>query len=88
MFRGKRYFIDFALAPLNGLSLDIVVLLDPLRLAFLFSVRIIAMAVMSFAKSYIRGEVFYARFSLLVIRFVGSIFLIILSPNLIRVLLG
>ena len=43
---------------------------------------------MSFAKSYISGEVFYARFSLLVIRFVGSIFLIILSPNLISVLLG
>ena len=59
-----------------------------MSLAFLFSVRTIAAAVMSFAKSYMGGEIFYARFSLLVIRFVGSMFLMILSPNLISVLLG
>lgn len=33
-------------------------------------------------------EVFYFRFHLLVLRFVLSIFLLILSPNLISVLLG
>lgn len=43
---------------------------------------------MSFAKSYISSEVFFARFSLLVLRFVASIFLLILRPNIIRILLG
>lgn len=87
-FVGKRYFVNFSLVNLGSLSLDMVLLFDPISLAFLFSVRTIAAAVISFAKSYIRGETHFARFSLLVMSFVGSIFLIILSPNLMRVLLG
>lgn len=88
IFTRKSVFFDFALGTVGGLSLDIVMLFDPMRLAFLFSVSVIATAVMSFAKSYIGGEVFFARFSLLVIRFVSSMYLMILRPNLIRVLLG
>lgn len=41
-----------------------------------------------FRGSYIRGEKFYGHFILLVVRFIISIFLLIVSPNLIRLLLG
>lgn len=49
---------------------------------------VIASAVILFSASYIRGETFPLRFTLLVLRFVGSMFLLILSPNLISLLLG
>lgn len=80
--------IRFNLVGRGPSAVEVILLLDTLSLAFMFSVSVIAAAVISFAKSYIRGEVFFARFSLLVIRFVASMFLLILSPNLIRVLLG
>ena len=87
-FKGLSTFIIFPLFQATNSSLELILVLDTLRLAFLFSVRTIASAVIRFAKSYIANEIFYSRFSLLVIRFVGSIFLLILSPNLIRILLG
>jgi len=49
---------------------------------------VIAAAVIRFATSYIRGETFPLRFTLLVLSFVGSILILILSPNLMRILLG
>lgn len=84
----QSVFLRFSLGSIGSLTLELVVLLDALRLSFLMSVSLIAASVVSFAKSYISSEVFFARFILLVLRFVGSIFLLILSPNLMRVLLG
>jgi len=51
-------------------------------------VGIIAGGVFIYSGSYMRQDKVSSRFSLLVISFVVSIFLIILSPNLIRLLLG
>ena len=69
-------------------SLDIPLILDHLSTIFLASVRLIALAVLLFSKSYIQSEKYFHRFHLILILFVVSMFLLILSPNLITILLG
>jgi NADH-ubiquinone oxidoreductase chain 5 len=44
--------------------------------------------VIYYRKDYIREEIFLNRFIILVLLFVFSIIILILSPNLIRILLG
>ena len=55
---------------------------------FIRLVRVVSIRVIIFSTSYIINEKFYSRFIILVFFFVLSIFLLILSPNFIRLLLG
>jgi len=55
---------------------------------FLGLVRLIAGRVVLYSTSYICGEFYFSRFQIVLIRFIGSIWLLILSPNTIRLLLG
>lgn len=84
----KSLFLEWDFLAVGGLELEIAWVLDPIRLLFFASVSWIAAAVISFAKSYISGERFYLRFTLLVLRFVASIFILIFRPNLVSILLG
>lgn len=69
-------------------SIDICFIVDLYRVGFLMTVRVISARVYIFSTSYINQEKFFLRFHLLVFSFVASITLLILSPNLIRILLG
>lgn len=55
---------------------------------FLVRVRVITAAVLVFSRSYIRGDKYFTRFHFLLIGFVLRMYFLILSPNLIRLLLG
>lgn len=44
--------------------------------------------VIIFRTSYMRREIYFGRFICLVLRFIASIFLLVFSPNIIRLLLG
>ena len=57
-------------------------------LIFLRVVSLIAGRVIMYRTSYMSSEVFFGRFIGIVVLFVMSIFLLILRPNLIRLLLG
>ena len=59
-----------------------------MSLLFIRLVILISGSVIIFSNSYIRSEKFFSRFIILVLFFILSIFLLILSPNLIRLLLG
>lgn len=72
----------------GSFELELLALLDTISLLFLGSVAAVAGAVLVFSASYMAGEKFFSRFHLLVLRFVGSMALLILSPNLISLLLG
>ena len=65
-----------------------LVLWDLYRAAFLVTVRLIALAVFTFRKSYIAGETHYARFHLILLVFVVSIFVLVVRPGLVSLLLG
>jgi NADH-ubiquinone oxidoreductase chain 5 len=57
-------------------------------LLFISFVLFISSLVIYYRKDYIRGDFFINRFIILVLLFVFSMMIIILSPNLIRILLG
>lgn len=59
-----------------------------MSILFIFTVSLVSCGVIIFRGSYMAGEKFYGRFLLLVISFIISMFLLILSPNLISILLG
>jgi len=57
-----------------------------MSISFIKLIRLVSIRVIIFSTSYIINEKFFSRFIILV--FVLSIFLLILSPNFIRLLLG
>ena len=61
---------------------------DYMSLFFLRVVSLISGRVIIYSTSYMSSEVFFRRFILIVILFVISIYLLILSPNIIRLLLS
>lgn len=75
---------------INSWSAQIIVIFifDYMSLSFIRLVRIISGRVFLFRVSYMRVEKYHSRFLILVILFILSIFLLILRPNLIRLLLG
>ncbi|RYA69158.1 hypothetical protein DD592_26685 [Enterobacter cloacae complex sp. 2DZ2F20B] len=59
-----------------------------MSLLFMSFVLFISGMVIYYSREYIRGDLYLNRFILLVVIFVVSIILLIISPNLIRILLG
>ena len=67
---------------------SLVALLDFLRIIFFLTVRIIRISVLKFSETYIKEDPYLFRFKFLLITFIFSIYFLILSPNLVRILLG
>ena len=59
-----------------------------MSLFFLSVVRLISGRVIIYSTSYISSETFFRRFIIIVLLFIVSIYLLILSPNIISLLLG
>lgn len=81
-------FLEYKFYGVNSADLVIVLLLDWKSIIFLRTVIFISGIVILYRKRYMRRDLNRVRFLLLVILFVLSIVLIIISPNLIRILLG
>lgn len=85
---GKGVVIWWYLESLRNQDLVFSIVLDPVSLYFLGTVFLISGCVFLFSMSYMAAEIYYFRFHVLVGLFVISIVLLIISPNIIRVLLG
>ena len=85
--RGQK-FLFLSLGDLNSLSIEISFLLDIFARVFLLTVSLIRLSVFTFRFRYISPQKFFGRFHLLLIIFVLSIILLILSSNLIFTLVG
>lgn len=81
-------FIEWEVVGLNTTRIVITLLLDWISLIFIRFVLLISSLVIYYRKEYIGGDYNINRFILLVLIFVTSIILLIISPNLIRILLG
>lgn len=66
----------------------ISIVIDSIRLIFIFTVSLISFSVLKFASAYIASEPYISRFNTLVVLFIVSINLLILIPNIITLLLG
>lgn len=85
---GYIIFIDWEIFSLNSCSFTAVLLLDWISLIFISFVLIISSLVILYRFSYISEDSNNIRFLYLVLLFVLRILLIIVSPRLIRILLG
>ena len=80
--------VEIEMSSFLGVPLIFPLLIDSTSLLFLFTVFLITGCVITFSSSYIQTEKFNARFHWLVLSFVISIVLLIVSPNLLSLLLG
>lgn len=82
------YFIEWDLVSIQSTSIVITFLFDWIRFIFISFVLFISSLVIFYRKEYISEDIHINRFIILVVIFVFSIMILIISPNLIRILLG
>nr|YP_009499534.1 NADH dehydrogenase subunit 5 [Aegosoma sinicum]ASL05648.1 NADH dehydrogenase subunit 5 [Aegosoma sinicum] len=80
--------VEFNLLSLNSSSFIMTILLDWMSLLFMSFVLFISSMVIFYSEEYMHGDLYLGRFILLVVMFVLSMMLLIISPNLISILLG
>nr|UFZ13275.1 NADH dehydrogenase subunit 5 [Corydalus sp. 3 YLJ-2021a] len=81
-------FVEWELLTLNSNSIVMTLLLDWMSLLFMSFVLFISSLVIYYSKGYMYGDYNMNRFIILVLMFVLSMMLLIISPNLISILLG
>nr|QVT11000.1 NADH dehydrogenase subunit 5 [Marumba sperchius] len=81
-------FLEWELISFNSISIVMSILIDWMSLLFLMFVLLISSVVIYYSKSYMSSELNLFRFIILVMLFVFSMILLIISPNMISILLG
>nr|AML25754.1 NADH dehydrogenase subunit 5 [Carabidae sp. BMNH 1274270] len=81
-------FIEWELLSINSCSIVMSVLFDWMSLMFMSFVLFISSMVIFYSKQYMESDIYINRFIILVLMFVFSMMLLIISPNLISILLG
>jgi NADH-ubiquinone oxidoreductase chain 5 len=85
----KQTFVEIFLYRFTGgVDVSVVFLIDYVSLMFIGVVLIISSIVLIYRSDYMNSDINFYRFILLVCLFVMSIILIVISPNIIRILLG
>nr|YP_010692990.1 NADH dehydrogenase subunit 5 [Carpomya incompleta]WCB98106.1 NADH dehydrogenase subunit 5 [Carpomya incompleta] len=81
-------FLEWEVISLNSSSIVMTILFDWMSLLFMSFVLLIASLVIYYSKEYMSEDININRFIMLVLMFVLSMMLLIISPNLISILLG
>ncbi len=87
-YRGGELSLEWEAFARQGWAITLLILVDFVRVIFLSTVLLISGGVILYRSCYMGGDKFSSRFGLIVLRFVGRIRLLILRPNIIRLLLG
>ena len=85
---GLSWFIEWEIISLNSCGIVITLILDWISFIFLGFVIFISSMVLFYRGRYMREDVNINRFLYLVLAFVISIAFLIISPNIVRILLG
>nr|YP_009918968.1 NADH dehydrogenase subunit 5 [Pegoplata infirma]QMP96548.1 NADH dehydrogenase subunit 5 [Pegoplata infirma] len=81
-------FIEWEVISMNSMMIVMTLLFDWMSLVFMSFVLMIASLVIFYSKEYMASDYKINRFIMLVLMFVFSMMLLIISPNLISILLG
>nr|QXP99661.1 NADH dehydrogenase subunit 5 [Nymphalis io geisha] len=81
-------FLEWEIISFNSMNIVISILLDWMSLLFMMFVSLISSSVIFYSKSYMSSELNLNRFIILVLLFVFSMILLIVSPNMISIFLG
>nr|YP_009112363.1 NADH dehydrogenase subunit 5 [Prays oleae]AIY61497.1 NADH dehydrogenase subunit 5 [Prays oleae] len=82
------YFLEWEIICFNSMNILYSVLLDWMSFLFMMFVSLISSVVIYYSKSYMSSEKNLIRFIILVLLFVFSMMMLIISPNIISILLG
>nr|YP_010621181.1 NADH dehydrogenase subunit 5 [Sargus mactans]WBF90460.1 NADH dehydrogenase subunit 5 [Sargus mactans] len=88
LFYNYSFFIEWEVVSLNSTSICMTFLWDWMSLLFMSFVLLISSMVIYYSKEYMAEDYNINRFIMLVLMFVLSMMLLIISPNLISILLG
>nr|YP_009538085.1 NADH dehydrogenase subunit 5 [Limenitis cleophas]AYN60867.1 NADH dehydrogenase subunit 5 [Limenitis cleophas] len=81
-------FLEWEIISFNSINIVISILLDWMSLLFMMFVFLISSSVIFYSGSYMKSEFNLNRFIILVLLFVFSMILLIISPNMISIFLG
>nr|YP_010263914.1 NADH dehydrogenase subunit 5 [Erebus caprimulgus]UIF93679.1 NADH dehydrogenase subunit 5 [Erebus caprimulgus]UNP49236.1 NADH dehydrogenase subunit 5 [Erebus caprimulgus] len=81
-------FLEWEIISFNSMNIVMSILLDWMSLLFMMFVFLISSVVIYYSKSYMSSELNLVRFIILVLLFVSSMMMLIISPNIISILLG
>nr|YP_010693055.1 NADH dehydrogenase subunit 5 [Dacus armatus]WCB98236.1 NADH dehydrogenase subunit 5 [Dacus armatus] len=81
-------FLEWEVVSLNSVSIVMTFLFDWMSLLFMSFVLLISSLVIYYSSEYMSGDMTMNRFIMLVLMFVLSMMLLIISPNLVSILLG
>nr|AII02300.1 NADH dehydrogenase subunit 5 [Cameraria ohridella] len=81
-------FLEWELISINSCQVVMSILLDWMSLLFMMFVSLISSVVIYYSKSYMLSEKNLLRFIILVMLFVMSMIMLIISPNIVSILLG
>nr|AHA03592.1 NADH dehydrogenase subunit 5 [Athyma selenophora] len=81
-------FLEWEIISFNSVNIVFSILLDWMSLLFMMFVSLISSSVIFYSKSYMSSELNLNRFIILVLLFVFSMILLIISPNMISIFLG
>lgn len=84
----EEILMEWELLTIGSTIIRVVFIFDFMSLYFIRLVSLVSGRVIIFRTSYIINEIFFGRFIRLVLRFIASMFLLVFSPNIIRLLLG
>nr|YP_007889834.1 NADH dehydrogenase subunit 5 [Paphnutius ruficeps]AEG64529.1 NADH dehydrogenase subunit 5 [Paphnutius ruficeps] len=84
----KMYMFEWSIMNLNSVYICMSIILDWMSLIFMSFVLIISSFVIFYSKEYMDTDINKTRFFYLVLMFVLSMMLLIISPNLVSILLG
>nr|UMI33213.1 NADH dehydrogenase subunit 5 [Dendrolimus punctatus] len=88
MMNNLVIFLEWEIISLNSMNIVMSILLDWMSFLFMMYVSLIYLVVIYYSKSYMSSEMNLSRFIILVLLFVFSMILLIISPNIISILLG
>nr|AZL93238.1 NADH dehydrogenase subunit 5 [Exallonyx sp. ZJUH_2016014] len=84
----KILFIEFNLLNFNSMEFSMILYLDYFSLMFMSVVLIISSMIFLYSSEYMMNDLFKDRFLFLMLMFILSMLLMIISPNIMSILLG
>nr|QXG15707.1 NADH dehydrogenase subunit 5 [Polleniopsis mongolica] len=81
-------FIEWEVISMNSMNIVMTLLLDWMSMIFMSFVMMISSLVIYYSKEYMESDYKINRFIMLILMFVISMMMLIISPNLISILLG
>nr|WKU83980.1 NADH dehydrogenase subunit 5 [Mallota florea] len=82
------FFLEWEVVSINSVSIVMTFLFDWMSLMFMSFVLFISSLVIYYSKEYMSSDININRFIMLVLLFIFSMMMLIISPNLVSILLG